>query len=306
MNEASPTTLKKINMSSKKELPSITSIDDRTNSPLQGKKMQSLATSSVIGEPRSSSNLPRPARTFNILKEHRTVDDRYQSSGSNHSKINSTQNALPQLTPTRRNGAGMAPNFGFQAETPRKKQPVKLPKVSIWGKYVPADNPIRKDKPMMQEVLERIVMKDREKREMSEGIYRKASRLHGERTGRTRTLKTNSPVNDYRVKQEFSLNFSSARNSTFEHPGEQALQDKSLDVTHILIKGSDMTQSLLRPEPLEDRANQRFSDPAESELPKDKKKLKVKVTSRYRDKNLVPVKPTVLNQEGGTMSTHEY
>lgn len=225
-------------------------------------------------------------QTFKALSICRTLDDRNPRLKT-EADIQQPKTAdLPILEEGKRSAAGTQ---GTHSQSPQndKRMPVKAARISPLEIKVDSHSPNSRKDRQIQEVLERIVQKDREARELSQGILRKQS-LDRKAFDRTKTYDQKSPAS----RKERSLNFTSARQS---HTDRKHPIKSNLRLQPIAVADDASKDILAKSSPMDIR----FSTPSYGGQSKVKR---FKVVSAKGGTDC----SKAAGGEGGTASTHDY
>lgn len=280
-------------------VPSLQSLDTPELLTDFQKKRRLQLSSSVIGESAKKLQIIRPQRTYNLVAEHfATEGNRTLRQPVSARCINEAEDKLPAIDFSKNRHDHQPPiqSSGQSSDSPleRRTRDIVPKKITPYTKFVPSDSPKKRDQ-QIKEILERIVLKEKESKDQSENIAKKLT--DGATFTRTKTIDQKTPGNKNSYRRELSLNFSSAR------PSNKA---KIEEGSGILRNKTQTDQGIFDLKQLNLADRFKIKEKELSRLPKGQKIYKLGTSSKIKfTKQSTPLK-SLGQQEGGTISTQDY
>lgn len=276
-----------------KENPSLTSLENQELKAELQKKRKIQLSSSVICDSNKKLQISRPQRTYNVVAEHFATESNSNSKSSYLPKSTRVVSGQEERLPTIESGHKDA-LFQLSSESPTdKKNRAPALKSSFLTRMVPSDEVSKKRDRQIKEILERIVLKEKESKENS--VYKKVT--EGIVFNRTKTIDQKTPQNKSGYRRELSLNFQSARNSKKlkTEEGTSPTKKLSTDLDIFNFKHLNFTDRL------------RVKDKESNKLSRHQKTYKIGASSKIKYGHQTPIisSKTVSQQEGATISTQD-
>lgn len=233
------------------------------------------------------------------LKMFKTTEDTNTDDKSSKHKSNidaeNTPKTLPLLDVTKRSMIMQTHSSGKSNDnSPQPIMPIKPTKISNFSKYGESNSPPRKDR-QIQEVLERIIQKDRESREISGSVILKQTK-DSQKLTRTKTIEHPLSVGRKSPRHESKFTFSSSRKSH----ALAALKPK-LNIQLVSTRGHETSRSTdLRKSSLARKVKEQVTTPTNNYFKEGKKFKVVSAKERKSSQN------KHITQEGGTISTQDF
>lgn len=263
------------------------------NAGIYKRRVISIGSSALHDAIIGDKNSHRQLKMFKTTEEFNT-DDKISKHKTDFD-AESTPKTLPVLDVTKRSIIIQTHSSGKSKDTsPQPIIPIKPTKISNFSKYGDSNSPPRKDR-QIQEVLERIVQKDRESKEISSSVILKQTK-DSEKVGRTNTIEHPLSSGRKSPRHESKFTFSSSRKSH----GLAALKPK-LNIQLVSTRGHETSRSTdLRKSSLARKLKEHTKTPTNNYF-KEGKKFKI-VSAKDRKSN----QNTHITQEGGTVSTQDF